>query len=150
MSAQASRQHSCMMPLWLLWYHCFYACPNPTFLCRPCWWATPTGDPNAGKSPLFGFIKSKFEKACSAAAASLLPNHTCGAGNLGKSSGHPCRRTASGPESTPVLDPIFLPKEPRIPKFIDSSRFVECATPFGTAGRRQPDKKRKFLTRRMQ
>ena len=83
MSAQASRQHSCMMPLWLLWYHCFYACPNPTFLCRPCWWATPTGDPNAGKSPLFGF-KSKFEKACSAAAASLLPNHTCGAGNLGK------------------------------------------------------------------
>ena len=110
-----------------------YADRDPSFLCRPRWWATPTGDPNAGKSPSFAYIKQEFQVACAAAAASILPNHTCGAGNLGKFQER-LRSTAGvgllwGPESKPVLDPNFpLKGTTDTGKYIDCTRFLEWGT----------------------
>ena len=109
-----------------------YASTDPSFLCKPRWWATPTGDPNAGRSPSFSFIKQEFKEACAAAAACVLPGHTCGAGNLGKFQER-LRSTEGvgllwGPESKPVLDPNFPFKGTTdTGKFIDFSRFLECA-----------------------
>ena len=81
--------------------------------------------------------------ACAAAAASILPNHTCGAGNLGKFQER-LRNTSGvgllwGPESKPVLDPNFpLKGTTDTGKYIDFTRFLECANggtyEWGTGG----------------
>ena len=88
--------------------------------------------PNAGKSPSFTYIQEEFQQACAAVAASLIPNHTCGAGNLGKFQ-EKLRATQGvgllwGPEFKPLLDPNFPTKGTTdTGKFIDLSRFLECA-----------------------
>ena len=110
-----------------------YVSTDPTFLVGPRWWATPTGDPNAGKSPVMDFCVSVLDE-CREAHAAIFPqeDHTYCAGNIGKFQGK-LRDTLGvcllwGPELKPMLDPAFPVKgETDDGKFMNPTRLLESA-----------------------
>lgn len=59
-----------------------YAQRSKAFTCKARWWACPTGDPNAGKSPTCSFVMNMFRQFVQSAPDSMYSEeHWIGVGN---------------------------------------------------------------------
>ena len=110
-----------------------YADQSKHFTCKARWWACPTGDPNAGKSPACSFVLGAFEDFA-AQYTSLLYNdqHWIGVGNNNRIQNRLRSLEGTlllcGPESKPILDPSFpVRKTVDIGKYLDLTRWLEAA-----------------------
>lgn len=89
-----------------------YADQSKSFTCKARWWACPTGDPNAGKSPACAAISKVFTALVSQHRPLFYPvDHFVGVGNNGKIQER-LRKLEGvlllwGPEAKPILDPNF-------------------------------------------
>lgn len=62
-----------------------FADRSPTFSCKARWWASPTCDPNAGKSPACAAISGAFSQLVEDMRPYFYPiDHFVGVGNNGK------------------------------------------------------------------
>ena len=110
-----------------------YANQSTRFTCRARWWACPTGDPNAGKSPTCSAISNLFSALVSQHRPLFHPvDHFVGVGNNGKIQERLRRLEGAlllwGPEAKPILDPNFPNRETvDIGKYLDLTRWLECA-----------------------
>ena len=110
-----------------------YADKSMHFTCKARWWACPTRDPNAGKSPACALITKLFEETVSQHRSLFYPtDHFIGVGNNGKIQER-LRKLEGvlllwGPEAKPILDPSFPTKETvDVAKYLDLTRWLECA-----------------------
>lgn len=103
------------------------------FKCRARWWACPTGDPNAGKSPSFSAIADLFTSLLTRHRALFYPvDHCVGVGNNGKIQERLRKNHGVlllwGPEAKPILDPNYpTGKSIDVGKYLDLTRWLECA-----------------------
>ncbi|CAE8635708.1 unnamed protein product [Polarella glacialis] len=110
-----------------------YAAKKPDRICKGRWWAAPTGDPNAGKSPTFSAFSFAFTSLIEKLKHIFPWSHTCGAGNTGKFQ-EKMRNTNGtcllwGPEARAMLDPKFPAccyTDPA--KYLDMVRLLETAS----------------------
>ena len=114
-----------------------YARTAPGFITRGRWWATPTGDPNAGKSPTFAVLMKAFNEMIGECVASFPfppPHyHVYSGGNHGglneRLRGTNGVAAFVGPEAKPMLDPKFIISGVADPKsFVDLPRLLETAS----------------------
>lgn len=107
-----------------------YADSQRSFACKARWWACPTGDPNAGKSPACSCVLQAFEDFAREYANLLSGDQRwIGAGNNNRVQER--LRTLGGallvygPEAKPILDPNFpLRKTVDIGKYLDLTRWL--------------------------
>ena len=110
-----------------------YAAKSKSFTCKARWWACPTGDPNAGKSPTCAFVMKAFAAMVESLPRQLWPDqHWIGVGNNNRIQNRLRALQGSlllyGPESKPMLDPNFpTRKSVDTGKFLDLSRWLESA-----------------------
>ena len=102
-----------------------YADKSKSFTCKARWWACPTGDPNAGKSPTCAFVMKAFASMVESLPHAFWPDqHWIGVG-LRALDG---TLLLYGPESKPILDPNFPSKKTvDTGKFLDLTRWLESA-----------------------
>ena len=110
----------------------------PNFITRGKFWATPTGDPNAGKSPVYQAMYVAFKEVIVANAQcfpfeSRAEFHVYMGGNHGGF--NECMRATDGvclyigPEAKVMLDPKFpWSGIANVVQFVDMPRLLECAS----------------------
>ena len=110
-----------------------YANRSKSFTSKARWWACPTGDPNAGKSPTCSLIMTAFRNLAQSVPQMLFSEeHWIGVGNNNRIQNRwrlldGCL-LLYGPESKPILDPHFPTKKTvDTGKFLDLTRWLECA-----------------------
>ena len=97
------------------------------------WWACPTGDPNAGKSPTCTFVMDAFAEFVNRRPRGLYSQqHWIGVGNNNRIQNRLRALDGAlllqGPESKPILDPAFPTKKTvDTGKFLDLTRWLEAA-----------------------
>ena len=110
-----------------------YADRPKTFSCKARWWACPTGDRNAGKSPACAAISGAFSQLVEDMRPYFYPiHHFAGVGNNGKIQERLHKSEGVlllwGPEAKPILDPNFPMKElVDVGKYLDFTRWLEAA-----------------------
>ena len=110
-----------------------YADRSTTFSCKARWWACPTGDPNAGKSPACSQISNAFAQLVQEMRQYFYPiDHFVGVGNNGKIQERLRKLDGVlllwGAEAKPMLDPSFPTKESvDVGKYLDFTRWLEAA-----------------------
>lgn len=110
-----------------------YAAKSKSFSCKARWWACPTGDPNAGKSPTCSFVMTSFSKTVKAFPHLFLHDqHWIGVGNNNRIQNRLRALGGTlllyGPESKPILDPNFPTKKTvDTGKYLDLTRWLESA-----------------------
>eukprot|EP00435_Cladocopium_sp_Y103_P054219 s46_g17.t1 len=110
-----------------------YGARSKSFSCKARWWACPTGDPNAGKSPTCAFVMKAFARMIEALPQPFLPDqHWIGVGNNNRIQNRLRALQGTlllyGPESKPILDPHFpVQKKVDTGKYLDLTRWLESA-----------------------
>ena len=110
-----------------------YAQRSKAFTCKARWWACPTGDPNAGKSPTCSFVMNMFRQFVQSAPDSMYSEeHWIGVGNNNRIQNRlrllEGTLLIQGPESKPILDPNFPSKKTvDTGKYLDLTRWLESA-----------------------
>ena len=130
-----------------------YAAKSKSFTCKARWWACPTGDPNAGKSPTCAFVMKAFVAMVKSLPEGCWPDqHWIGVGNNNRIQNRLRALDGTlllyGPESKPILDPNFPTKKTvDTGKFLDLTRWLEAANggrfEWGTGAEENERQKRK-------
>ena len=133
-----------------------YAAKSTSFTCKARWWACPTGDPNAGKSPSCSFVMKSFSSLVESLPDSFFPDpHWIGVGNNNRIQNRLRALHGTlllqGPESKPILDPHFPSKKTvDTGKYLDLTRWLESANggrfEWGTGAEENERQKRKNAT----
>ena len=110
-----------------------YADKSHRFKTKARWWACPTGDPNAGKSPTCSLVLECFERCVHNHRDVFYDDdHWTGVGNNGRIQER-LRKLSGvllliGPEAKPILDPKFPSAGTTdVGKFLDVTRWLESA-----------------------
>jgi hypothetical protein len=110
-----------------------YGARSKSFSCKARWWACPTGDPNAGKSPTCSFVMKAFARMIESLPQRFLQDqHWIGVGNNNRIQNRLRALQGTlllyGPESKPILDPNF-PAQKKVDtgKYLDLTRWLESA-----------------------
>ena len=131
-----------------------YAAKSTSFTCKARWWACPTGDPNAGKSPTCSFFMKAFATMIVSQHFFTDP-HWIGVGNNNRIQNRLRALQGTlllqGPESKPILDPNFPTKKTvdtvDTGKYLDLTRRLESANggkfEWGTGAEEMERQKRK-------